>query len=252
MDRLAPLSVFSLFISALVSVLSSSSVAGLAASMAIALAAACISRCSIRSAMRSFFSLWPLALMIVLMNAVFYSSDGAALRVWFISLSLDGLLAGLRIVLKLMYVTLLSESLSSALSESELRDAIGVLIFPLGFLGIPTGDLSMIITLSLRFIPLLKEECDSIIYAARARGASVRGKGIFRRSRELFPLVIPIFIAVFRRADELSLSMESKGWKSGMRAEWTDPCLRCADYAALILSAGLMALCIYLRIKGVF
>lgn len=250
--RLSPLSILSIFASVLTAVLASISIPGLGIAFLMVLLSVWWSGCSIGKAIRSYLLLWPLLLTVILMNALFSASDQVLLRFWIFSFSLEGLFNGLRIAIKLMYVSLLSEALNAMFSEEDLRGAIGVIIYPLGFIGVPTGDLAMIITLSLRFIPLLKEECDSIIYAARARGAAFEAKGIISRSRELFPLIIPIFISVFRRADEVALSMEAKGWKSGEKAKWHSPGLKAIDAIVILLSAGLVLLCIFLRIKGVF
>ena len=252
MNKLAPLSHLIIFASALTIALLSSSLPGFLISILLSVILLKLARRSLRSALSSFAMLWPLIITVVLMNSFFASTGKILFRFWIFSFSIDGLLNGLRITLKLFYVALLSEYLTGVLSESSLRDAIGTVIYPLGFLRIPTGDLSMIISLALRFIPLLKEECSNIIYAERARGAYSSSKGIINRSRELFPLVIPLFIAVFRRADEIALSMEAKGWKSGERIEWHSPHFSGPDHAAIIMAISLMALCIYLRIKGVF
>ncbi len=252
MDKLAPLSHLIIFISALAIALSSSVLPGFVISLLLSLFLVKLAGQSLRSAMRSFAMLWPLIFTVVLMNALFASSGTILFQFWIFSFSISGLMNGFRITLKLFYVTLLSEYLTGMLSESSLRDAIGTVIYPLGFLKVPTGDIAMIISLSLRFIPILKEECSNIIYAERARGAYSKSRGIIKKSRELFPLVIPLFIAVFRRADEMALSMEAKGWKSGERIEWHSPHFTALDHALNIMAISLMALCIYFRIKGVF
>jgi len=96
-----------------------------------------------------------------------------------------------------------------------LTDALGSLLAPLNRLKLPAYELSLMVTIALRFIPTLLMELERIILAQRARGADIGRGGLVKKARALMPVLIPLFVLSFRHADELALAMESRCWRGG-------------------------------------
>jgi energy-coupling factor transport system permease protein len=122
----------------------------------------------------------------------------------------DGTFLGLRLLVLVASSTLLTFTTPPVL----LADALGRMLSPLSRLRLPVYELSLMVTIAMRFIPTLLMELDRIIKAQRARGGSSRG-GPVRRALDLMPVLVPLFVLSFRHADDLALAMESRCWRGG-------------------------------------
>ena len=100
-------------------------------------------------------------------------------------------------------------------SPIELTDAIEVLMGPLKKIKVPVHEIAMMMTIALRFIPTLIEETDKIMNAQKARGADMETGSVVQRAKALIPILIPLFVSAFRRADELALAMECRCYHGG-------------------------------------
>jgi energy-coupling factor transport system permease protein len=100
-------------------------------------------------------------------------------------------------------------------SPIMLTDAIEALLSPLKKLRFPVHELAMMMMIALRFIPLLIEETDKIMMAQKARGANLDAKGLIKKAKALIPILIPLFISAFKRANELAMAMECRCYKGG-------------------------------------
>jgi len=118
---------------------------------------------------------------------------------------------GLRLVLLVLGTSILTLTTSPIL----LTDGIESLMTPLKKLGFPAHELAMMMTIALRFIPTLLEETDKIMKAQMARGADFESGNIFQRAKSLVPILIPLFVNAFRRADDLAIAMEARGYRGG-------------------------------------
>jgi len=137
----------------------------------------------------------------------------------------------------LLVVTTLLITLTT--SPIAFTDGIEFLLRPLRFIGVPGHEIAMMMTIALRFVPTLMEEGAKIRNAQMARGADFETGNIFRRARSLVPLLVPLFISAFRRADELAVAMEARCYRGGidrtkMRQLQTGP----LDYFSLVTVAG--------------
>ena len=117
-----------------------------------------------------------------------------------------------RILLLIMYTSILTLTTSPL----ELTDGIEYILSPFKKIGIPAGEIAMMMTIALRFIPTLLKEAQKIIKAQKARGAEFEGGSIVQRAKNLLPLLVPLFISAFRRADELALAMEARCYQGGI------------------------------------
>ncbi len=116
-----------------------------------------------------------------------------------------------------------------------LTDGFARLMRPLKYIGVPTDDIAMIISITLRSIPSFADEAERIMKAQRARGADFSKGGVISRARAIIPVTIPLFLSVFRRADELSLAMDSRCYGKGSRTPRKKTHFGKTDLAALII-----------------
>lgn len=126
----------------------------------------------------------------------------------------NGVTQGAFIVLRLMLLVMISTIMTLTTSPISLTDAIESMLKPLKKFNFPVHELAMMMSISLRFIPTLMDELDRIIKAQTARGSDVAAGSIFNRLKAVIPLLIPMFISAFKRADELAIAMESRGYNA--------------------------------------
>lgn len=136
-------------------------------------------------------------------------------RIWKISITDTGLNIALLMSIRLILLVLGTSILTYTTSPIELTDGIEALLNPLRKIGVPSHEIAMMMTIALRFIPTLIEETDKIIKAQMARGADFESGNLMRRAKNLVPLLVPLFINSFRRAEELATAMEARCYRGG-------------------------------------
>ncbi len=127
----------------------------------------------------------------------------------------EGFFEGIIISLRLILLIILSSLLTFTTSPLKLTDAVEKLLSPLSRFGIPAHELAMMMTIALRFIPTLLEETDKIIKAQSARGVDFESGNIFKRAQSMIPILVPLFLSAFRRADDLAVAMEARCYRGG-------------------------------------
>jgi len=181
--------------------------------------------------------------IIFLMNLCFFSPVDAWVSVWIFTPSYAGLIQGFSVVFRVMVVVVMGNIVTGATPPMQLTAALEWLISPLRFIGIPTGQIAMIISVAIQFIPTLFEETEMIRKAQTARGAMFDSHRLTQRAGAVMPLAIPIFLGAFQRADELALAMEARGYRTTKRAAPKRfGKLALFDCLALAVSAALCAL----------
>lgn len=160
----------------------------------------------------------------------------------FIHLSRRGLELAAFLSLRLVVLVLFGSVLTLTTPSIALTDGLAWLGRPLRRLRVPTDELALMVTIALRFIPTLLVELDTIMRAQRARGADFRRGGLRERTRSLVPVLVPLFVLSFRRADELALAMEARCYRPGAVRTRLHP-LRAgrADAAVLVVTATVIA-----------
>ncbi|HNW58245.1 MAG TPA: energy-coupling factor transporter transmembrane protein EcfT [bacterium] len=162
-----------------------------------------------------------------------------------VALTREGLWLGGIYVARLALLILFAALLTLCTSPLELTDALERLTRPLKRFGVPTHEMSLMLTLAMRFIPTLLEEAQRIRNAQLSRGARFNGS-LRQRVRGLLPLLVPLFVSAFRRADELALAMDARCYAGGEgRTVYTRLHLGGADYLVLAGSLLLLMLCIW-------
>lgn len=158
-----------------------------------------------------------LLLLTVVLN-VFFSgiSDGTVVfKLGPLIATREGIMRALFIGYRLVTLVIATSLLTFTTSPVELTDGIERILRPFRRIGVPAHELAMMMTIALRFIPTLLEETEKIMKAQMARGAEFDRGNILRRARALVPVLVPLFVSAFRRADELALAMEARCYRGG-------------------------------------
>ncbi len=157
-------------------------------------------------------------MMFVAITAVFnlFLTSGRVAWQWgFLVVTYEGITMAVYMVLRLFFLVLGTSLLTLTTSPIALTDGIENLLSPLKKLGVPAHELAMMMTIALRFVPTLLEETDKIIKAQTARGADFESKNLIMRAKAMIPILIPLFISAFRRADDLAIAMECRCYRGG-------------------------------------
>ncbi|MBZ4645198.1 MAG: energy-coupling factor transport system permease protein [Petroclostridium sp.] len=160
----------------------------------------------------------------------------------------QGLEMAVLMTLRLLFLIIGTSLLTFTTSPILLTDGIEKLLNPFKKIGVPAHELAMMMTIALRFIPTLLEETDKIMKAQMARGADFESGNLLKRAKGLVPLLVPLFISAFRRADELAIAMESRCYRGGdQRTRMKQLELHNRDYIALAIVIGLMIVLFFVR-----
>jgi energy-coupling factor transport system permease protein len=186
---------------------------------------------------------WLLAFTVALQ--IFFGPEGghAVFRRGPITITRENLYAGAFYGLRLALLIIATSLMTFTTSPVELTDGLERLLRPFRRIGVPAHELALMMTIALRFIPTLLEETDKIMKAQMARGAEFSQGSIVKRARALVPLLVPLFVGAFRRAEALALAMEARCYRGGdQRTRMTELVLRPRDYAAFAVLAIVAAL----------
>lgn len=168
---------------------------------------------------KSFISgLKPLALILVftgILNLFFTTGEKLLVYFWKISIYWEGVERAILMVLRILMLICGTFLLTYTTSPISLTDGLESLLSPLKKIKVPVHELSMMMCIALRFIPTLIEETDKIMSAQKARGADFENGNLIQRVKALIPILVPLFISAFRRADELATAMECRCYQGG-------------------------------------
>ena len=181
----------------------------------------------------------------------FVSHDGEVLaKIYVFKITTEGIVYGVMISLRLVLLILLSSLLTFTTSPLKLTDATEKLLSPLKKIGVPAHELAMMMTIAIRFVPTLLEETDKIIKAQKSRGLDFESGGVVKRLRSMVPILVPLFLSSFRRADDLALAMEARCYRGGEgRTHMKQLRLTNLDICAAMVVVLLVAVIIFLSIR---
>ena len=201
----------------------------------------------------AFKSLWKFRVFIVtvfLLNACFQPSGSPLFTWWFVTISLDGAMIGLRMIATVVLVTLLSTLLTSVATPVAITDGLKSLLHPLSYLHLKTDEVAAVISLAITMIPVLARESRLILLSSLSRGAAVKDGKLREKALSFVPMVLPLFLAAFRKADELSLAMEARGY-SGERNRTKRKSHYSKSDACAVMISILFSMSV-ITLKGVF
>ena len=174
-----------------------------------------VSRIPIKSIVRG---MKPLAFILIftgILNIFFTGGDTVLISIWKIRITLEGVIRAFFMVVRILLLITCTFLLTYTTSPIALTDGLESLMNPLKKIRVPVHELSMMMCIALRFIPTLIEETDKIMSAQKARGADFESGNLMQRVKALIPILVPLFISAFRRADELATAMECRCYHGG-------------------------------------
>jgi energy-coupling factor transport system permease protein len=201
-----------------------------------------LSRVPLRLALRGLRPVAVLLVLTVAMNALRWQPADGLLRIGSLGMSRSGLMDGLYFATRIILLVTGTSLLTVTTSPVALTDALSRLMVPLRPLRFPVDDVAMMFSIALRFIPTTAEEAEKIVVAQAARGARFDEGGLLQRSRAWVPVLVPLFVNLFRRADNLAVAMESRCYTGQRRTRLHVSRMRPSDWAVL-LSGVTVAVC---------
>lgn len=180
-----------------------------------ALLIAMIKLCNVpvRLMLSSLKSIIVIIIFTVVLNMFFVRTGNELLNIGFILITTDGVIISLKLCVRLVMIILGSSVLTLVTSPISLTEGIEALLKPFKKIGVPAHDIAMMMSIALRFIPTLVDELDKIKKAQMARGADFDTGGLIAKAKSMIPLLVPLFVSAFRRADELAVAMEARCYR---------------------------------------
>lgn len=148
-------------------------------------------------------------------NIFFHAGEHMLWEYGIIKVSMEGIKNGIFVAMRLFYLVVGSSLMTYTTTPNQLTDGLEKLLCPLEKIRVPVHDIAMMMSIALRFIPLLIEESDKIMKAQMARGADFETGGFIRKAKGMIPILVPLFVSAFRRSNELALAMEARCYTGG-------------------------------------
>ncbi|MEY8334012.1 energy-coupling factor transporter transmembrane component T [Lachnospiraceae bacterium 47-T17] len=207
-----------------------------------------ISRVPFRYMVKGLRAILILMLITALFN-LFLTPGEVLVSFWKLRITREGVVSAVRMAFRLTYLILGTSLMTLTTTPNQLTDGLEKSLAPLRRLHVPVHEISMMMSIALRFIPILIEETDKIMKAQMARGASFDEGNIIKKAKALIPLLVPLFISAFRRANDLAMAMEARCYHGGDGRTKMKPLrYRGLDYGAYVLLLAYLALLIVLRV----
>ena len=146
---------------------------------------------------------------------IFLTSGEVLVQFWVFKITKEGLIMAAMMAVRLVYLIIGSSLMTLTTTPNDLTDRLEKALKPLKVIKIPVHEIAMMMSIALRFIPILMEETDKIMKAQMARGADFESGNIIQKAKSLVPLLVPLFISAFRRADDLAMAMEARCYHGG-------------------------------------
>lgn len=173
-----------------------------------------LARIPLRVVLKSVKPLWFILSFTIILH-IFATPGLVIFEVGPLVATAEGLIRGFFMALRLCLLIIVASLLIFTTSPIALTDAMERILSPLRKIGVPAHELAMMMTIALRFIPTILEETDRIVKAQIVRGADFSTGNYFKRAKNMIPLLVPLFISAFRRADDLALAMEARCYRGG-------------------------------------
>lgn len=203
-----------------------------------------LSRVPFRFMTRGLKSIVFLLLLSVSFN-LFLTPGETLVQFWILKITREGLHIALMMGARLILLVLGSSLMTLTTTPNQLTDGLEKGLAVLNRIGVPVHEISMMMSIALRFIPILIEETDKIMKAQQARGADFESGNLLQRARAMVPILVPLFISAFRRANDLAMAMEARCYRGGEgRTKMKPLCYAVRDRIAYVLMFAYLGLCI--------
>ena len=207
-----------------------------------------LSKVPVKFMLKGLKPLFIILLITVLFN-VFLIPGEVLWSAGFLKITREGVVQAVKIGIRLIYLVIGSSIMTLTTTPNQLTDGMEKILAPLNKIKVPVHEISMMMSIALRFIPILMEETDKIMKAQIARGADFESGNIIQRAKSMVPLLVPLFISAFRRADDLAMAMEARCYHGGDNRTQMKPLVyHRRDYAAYVISVLYLGADIALRV----
>ncbi len=245
--RLDPRTKLIILIGYIVALFSAESWLSYGAVFAFLATAVAISKIPVKAIVRGMKPLVMVLIFTGVLNLFFTAGETVLVSFWKITITLEGLRRAIFMVIRILMLISGTFLLTYTTSPISLTDGLESLLSPLKRIHLPVHELAMMMCIALRFIPTLIEETDKIMSAQKARGADFETGKLLDRVKALVPILVPLFISAFRRADELATAMECRCYQGGDgRTKMKLLRFKRFDYSALLIMAALIVAVIVL------
>jgi len=181
-------------------------------------------------------------LLLTLVFNLFLTPGEALITFWKLKITKEGVIMAVRMALRLSLLIIGSSIMTLTTTPNNLTDGMEKMMGPLKIFKVPVHEVAMMMSIALRFIPILMEETDKIMKAQIARGADFESGGLIKRAKSLVPLLVPLFISAFRRANDLAMAMEARCYRGGEGRTKMKPLVyKRRDYLAYLVIVGYLA-----------
>ena len=156
--------------------------------------------------------------LIMLFAAVFnlFLTPGTKLvSFWIFTITYEGLKNAVVMMVRLIFLIIVTSLMTLTTTPNELTDGLEKALSPLKYIKVPVHEIAMMMSIALRFIPILIEETDKIMKAQMARGADFEHGNLIQKAKNMVPLLVPLFVSAFRRANDLAMAMEARCYRGG-------------------------------------
>lgn len=192
-----------------------------------------------------------LLLFSVFFTVFFTKGENMIVSFGIINISWQGILLAVKIVLRIFLLIIMSTILTLSTTPTDIADGMEKACAPLNKIRVPVHEIAMMITIALRFIPVLTEETDKIIRAQKARGADFESGGLIKKAKSLIPVFIPLIVSSVKRSSDLALAMEARCYRGGEGRTKMKPLIyKRNDKIAYLIMAGYAA--VMIAVKCIF
>ena len=217
----------------IVMLFAANSVWGLLVGIAFTILTFIISKIPGKLMLKSLKPIVPIIIFTAILNLLFIRTGKAYFEWKFLKITDEGVDTAVFMMIRIICLIVGTSLLTYTTSPIDLTDAIERLLSPLKKIKVPVHELAMMMTIALRFIPTLMDETDKIMKAQMSRGADFESKNLVSRAKNLVPLLVPLFVSAFRRAEELAMAMEARCYRGGYnRTKMRQSIITKSDYIA--------------------
>lgn len=196
------------------------------------------SKVPLKFMLRGLKSIVIIILFTAIINLFMTQGETVLAKVWIFQITLEGVLLAVKMCVRLVLLIVGSSILTLTTTPIQLTDAIEYILKPFKKIGVPAHEIAMMMTIALRFIPTLLEETDKIMKAQQARGADFDTGNLIQKAKALIPILVPLFISAFRKAEELAMAMEARCYHGDEnRTRMNVMRMQQSDYRAAVVTA---------------
>ncbi len=188
-------------------------------------------------------------LLITVVFNLFLTPGETLVAVWKLRITKEGVEIAVKMAIRLSFLIIGSSVMTLTTTPNSLTDGMEKLMKPLKIFKVPVHEVAMMMSIALRFIPILMEETDKIMKAQIARGADFESGNLVKKAKAMVPLLVPLFVSAFRRANDLAMAMEARCYRGGEHRTKMKPLqYKRRDRIAYAVLAGYFAVCVAIRI----